>query len=247
MKQFCLLIVALAGAVLLSVSEDFPDWGDPNSPASLHVSPYYLEHSMEDSGVPNVVSSLLADYRGFDTMLETGVVFTAGMALLALLRRKRTEDEFIHYDDPVPSSVIVATTCRLIVPVIQLFGLYVLAHGHHSPGGGFQGGVILGSTFILYALSFGLEGGLSRLPERVGIVFSNFGVLIYAGIGLSCVLAGAHFLDYGVLSSWIGLTPAETRSFGILGVEIGVAFTVMAVMFSIYADLSSAGHYEDGM
>jgi multicomponent Na+:H+ antiporter subunit B len=78
----------LVGAALIYGSLDMPKWGDPHSPASTHVSPYYLLHSMEHTATPNVVTSVLADYRGYDTLGETTVVFTAGMACLLLLKRR---------------------------------------------------------------------------------------------------------------------------------------------------------------
>jgi multicomponent Na+:H+ antiporter subunit B len=68
---------------------DFPDWGDPDSPASLHVSPRYIEKSMEETSVPNMVTAVLADYRGYDTMFETAVIFSAGIAVVMMLRRPR--------------------------------------------------------------------------------------------------------------------------------------------------------------
>ncbi len=79
----------LVGAALIYGSLDMPKWGDPHSPAATHVSPYYLEHSIEHTATPNVVTSVLADYRGYDTLGETTVVFTAGMAVLLLLKRRR--------------------------------------------------------------------------------------------------------------------------------------------------------------
>lgn len=87
MKLIALMAVLLAGAVLIYGTADMPDWGDPGSPASLHVSPRYIEKSVEETAVPNVVTSVLADYRGYDTLGETTVIFTAGMACLLLIRR----------------------------------------------------------------------------------------------------------------------------------------------------------------
>lgn len=79
----------LLGAALIYGSLDMPKWGDPHSPASTHVSPYYLRHSLQDDATPNVVTTVLADYRGYDTLGETTVIFTAGMACILLLRRGR--------------------------------------------------------------------------------------------------------------------------------------------------------------
>jgi len=61
--------------------------------------------------------------------------------------------------------VIIRTVARVLIPFIQLFALYVIMHGHHSPGGGFQGGVILGASFILYLLTHGLEEAKARMSE----------------------------------------------------------------------------------
>jgi multicomponent Na+:H+ antiporter subunit B len=66
-----------------------PDWGDPNSPASLHVSPRYVEKTLEETATPNVVTSVLADYRGYDTLGETTVIFTAGVSCILILRKRK--------------------------------------------------------------------------------------------------------------------------------------------------------------
>lgn len=89
MKILSLIAGLLVGAALIYGSLDMPKWGDPHSPASTHVSPYYLRHSIDDTATPNVVTSILADYRGYDTLGETTVVFTAGMAAILLLRKGR--------------------------------------------------------------------------------------------------------------------------------------------------------------
>lgn len=91
-----LFVVAMTGAALLYGTLDMPNFGDPNAPASTHVAPDYLSRSPEEIGVPNVVTAVLASYRGYDTLGETAVVFTAGIAvmmLLAGLRGRREEDD----------------------------------------------------------------------------------------------------------------------------------------------------------
>ena len=89
MKTLSLIVAIVIGATLIYGTLDMPQWGDPNSPASSHVSPYYLRHSLEQTATPNVVTSVLADYRSYDTLGETTVIFTAGMACILLLRRAR--------------------------------------------------------------------------------------------------------------------------------------------------------------
>ena len=137
--------------------------------------------------------------------------------------------------------------CRLLIPIMQVFALYVVIHGHHSPGGGFQGGVILGATFILHAMAFGMHRTLQFFSEKRARVYAYYGVMIFAGVGVLCMIAGGNFLDYGALSKFLPLTIAETRSLMILFVELGVALTVMSVMFSIYIDLASAGDLDRGL
>ena len=128
-------------------------------------------------------------------------------------------------------SLIVKTVCRRLVPFIQLFGLYVVIHGHTSPGGGFQGGVILAASFILLAIAYGIEEMRRRFPLTALTVFTSTGVFLFAGIGVLCVLLGGNFLDYSVLPG------AEPRSLGMLVIEVGVGITVMAAMVSIFYEL----------
>ncbi len=129
-------------------------------------------------------------------------------------------------------SIIIRTLSRLLVPFIQLFGLYVIMHGHSSPGGGFQGGVILGASFILLAISYGIDEVKQRFSLKMLTIMTSAGVFIYAGVGVICLLLGGNFLDYGMLP-----ISYEPRGMGMLGIEIGVGITVMAVMVSIFHDL----------
>ena len=137
--------------------------------------------------------------------------------------------------------IIIRAVSRLMIPFIQIYALYVIMHGHHSPGGGFQGGVILGASFRLYLITHGLEEAKIRMSELKAGLFSAAGLLIYSGIGLLCLILGGNFLDYGRLSVILKVVPSQARSLGILGVEIGVGITVMAVMFSIFFDISTGG------
>lgn len=91
MKIVNLLIVIITGMVLAYGTMDMPDWGDPDSPASRHVSPDYISDAVEKTATPNIVTAVLADYRGYDTLGETAVIFSAGMACILLLRRKRKD------------------------------------------------------------------------------------------------------------------------------------------------------------
>ncbi len=94
-----LFVVGMTGAVLIYGTLDMPNFGSHTAPPQTHVSPEYLSQSPEDIGVPNVVTAVLASYRGYDTLGEVAVVFTAGIGVLMLIsglkrrRRRRPEDD----------------------------------------------------------------------------------------------------------------------------------------------------------
>lgn len=137
-----------------------------------------------------------------------------------------------HYADR-----IVALTARLVTPFIQLFALYVVFHGHYSPGGGFQGGAMLAASFILIRLAIGTEGAQLQFRRSWGTPGSSIGALVFLGTGLVALFLGANFLDYAGLP--LGLAEPELRNQGILVVEIGVAVAVAATLTAIYDDLVS--------
>jgi len=134
--------------------------------------------------------------------------------------------------------IIIKTLARILVPFIQIYALYVIMHGHHSPGGGFQGGVILAASLILLMITHGVKDTQKRISEKAVAIFSSSGVFIYAGIGAVCLILAGNYLDYSKLSKLLHVDPAQARSLGILGIEIGVGLAVMAVMFSIFFDIS---------
>jgi multicomponent Na+:H+ antiporter subunit B len=257
LKILGLIAVAVTGVLLLYAVGDFPAWGDAQSPASQsEISRHFITETMPETAVPNMVTAVLADYRGYDTMFETVVIFTAGIAIIGILGMGRLTDK--ESLDPQPETeagdrdMIVINTCKLLIPVMQLFALYVVAHGHHSPGGGFQGGVILGASFILWAIARDLPTALQRIRPRRMILLACAGVLIYAGTGALCMAMDGKLLDYSALEVFMpeaGDVPNAimARSHGMLFVEIGVAFTVSAIMFGIYSYLSSMGRLKGGL
>ena len=136
MKVLSLIIALVMGALLTVILDDLPAWGDAQSPANAHVSAYYLENAYNQTHVPNVVTAVLADYRGFDTMFETGVVFVAVIGIMAILRReggsKKGAKSRKRPPHQPPDPAITGVATRFIVPFMQIFGLYVIAHGHYS-------------------------------------------------------------------------------------------------------------------
>ncbi|MBI3029680.1 MAG: cation:proton antiporter [Candidatus Rokubacteria bacterium] len=137
-------------------------------------------------------------------------------------------------------SVIVTTLVRMLVPPIQLFALYVVAHGHGSPGGGFQGGVILAAAYILIGLALGREELERRLREGRLLILSAVGVLIFALTGVLGLVLGGNLLDYGVLSI-VGVRGSAARAVGIFVIEIGVALGVAGALTLIFCRLAKTG------
>jgi multicomponent Na+:H+ antiporter subunit B len=91
-----LLVVIITGAALVYGTYDIPRYGNPANPIHHHVAPRYIEGSLPETAVPNIVTSVLASYRGYDTLGETTVVFTAAIGVLVLIggaRRRRSDKD----------------------------------------------------------------------------------------------------------------------------------------------------------
>jgi multicomponent Na+:H+ antiporter subunit B len=116
-----------------------------------------------------------------------------------------------------------------------VFGFYVITHGELGPGGGFQGGIVLASAFILYGLVFSAEEMRKIVPQRLSDSLACFGVLLYAGVGAFTVAAGYSLLDYTPLSP---AHPEAAESWGMTLVEYGVGITVAAVMITVFNELT---------
>ena len=143
--------------------------------------------------------------------------------------------------------IIIETLSRFLVPFMQIYSLYVLAHGHGSPGGGFQGGCIFAASFVLLVIAYDIFEAKKRFSEKINGIFCALGVFIYTGIGWLCLLLGGNFLDYGKLSKILPTDPVMARYYGMAGIETGVQITVMAIMVSIFLDLATAGKHEGAL
>jgi multicomponent Na+:H+ antiporter subunit B len=133
-------------------------------------------------------------------------------------------------------SVMLRTLLNPLVAALQLFAIYVVVHGHYSPGGGFQGGILLAGSVILPMLVNGRDERSLRMTIRTAVSFTALGVFIYALIGLAPMLGGQPFLAYGALP--IAEDMPGRHSLGILLIEIGVTIAVAGAMVSIYFGLS---------
>lgn len=136
-------------------------------------------------------------------------------------------------------SLIIRYIARCSVPFIQLYALYVLGHGEDGPGGGFQGGVIFASSFVLLGLANGWGYGRRAAPSKVLDVLLPIGCMIYVGIGLVALLMGGMFLEYGALArSDDPLAQQHWHHYGLIIIEIGVLTTVAAAMATLFFEMS---------
>lgn len=137
-------------------------------------------------------------------------------------------------------SPIILLGARLLSPYIMLFGLYVIFHGHYSPGGGFQGGALLAASVLLIRIAGGTNIARLQIQKVLTTPMAATGVIIYFATGLTALLMGGQFLDYGKLPSF-GMTiePEMLRYWGMLIIEIGIGMAVMAILIMIYDNLTS--------
>ena len=137
-----------------------------------------------------------------------------------------------HGAEGAHSNVIRRTVAKILIPFIQLFGCYVIAHGEVGPGGGFQGGVILGASVIVYILVFGLEEGRKWIKQKTSDLLVVGGALLYGGIGILCLVLGGNYLQYNVLLP----DPKLASHLGIIGIEVGIGISVAAVMITLICE-----------
>lgn len=228
-----LLVVGVTGAALIYGTLDIPLLGDPAAPAHQHVAPRYVQQTAAEMGIPNMVTAVLASYRGFDTLGETLVIFTAGLGVLLLLGvREGPETRPGH--SAIGSQPVLRLVVKMLIPFILLFALYVQLHGDYGAGGGFQAGIILATALVLYALVFGEDLARQVAPPFWLLRLAAVGILLYGGVGLFALLNGRSFLDYAALDA----DPVAGRHMGILLVELGIGVCVFAVVLSIFYALS---------
>jgi multicomponent Na+:H+ antiporter subunit B len=194
-RRVFLVAAAVAGLLLLWGLTGLPDYG-------IYVGPYgdvLNQVAVAERKATNVVAAVTFDYRGVDTMGEEYILFAAVVGVAILLRAQRDETENPPDEDaadrhaPETSNAVRVIGLALVGPVV-LFGLYLVVHGHLTPGGGFQGGVVLATAALLVYLS-GEYVTLRRVsPELVTDLAESVGAASYVAVGLVGVAAGSAFL-----------------------------------------------------
>jgi multicomponent Na+:H+ antiporter subunit B len=235
-KALSMVVVTAAALVVIYATFDKPAFGSPDAPTQTYVAPWYLDKTREFIDIPNVVTAVLGSFRGYDTLGEVLVVFTAGIGVLFLLAGG-PGDKRPSSNVGLSQHLIPRVVGRLLIPFILLFGLYVQFHGEYGPGGGFQAGAIIAAAIILYALLEGEEKALKVISQRVLLWLTAGGALLYGAVGIAGILLGGNFLDYSVLSD----DPVKGQQLGILLIEAGVGITVTGVLLSIFHAFAARG------
>ena len=222
------LMLALTYTVL-----NLPTYNDPNAPTNNEVSQRYLEKGTEETGAVNTVAGMILDYRAFDTFGESTVLFAATAAVLFITLSKHTKDwtERGPFADP-STDLIFQHIGKLLLPMIFVYGVYVILNGHLSPGGGFSGGAVLGGGLILASSLFGQKRLTKVLTSDVTLGLSVGCLLCYAGMKSYSFFTGANHIGWEIPKG----TPGDIISAGfILPLNICVGIIVACTMFSFYS------------
>ena len=239
---FCVFLVLM----LLTAVSHLPVVGNPENPTNNEVAQRYIESGLQETGAVNIVTGMILDYRAFDTLGESHVLFIATCTVLILLRidRKKGKNE----PDPALESdrvhepkndVILQTAAKILVRPFVIFGIYVILGGHIGPGGGFSGGAIIGAGLILYLNAFGFEKTERFFTAKTYKKLSFTALACYSLSKCYSFYTGANHIE-----SVIPLgTPGAILSSGlILVLNICVGVVVAGTMYTFYVMFRKGGY-----
>lgn len=241
------ILCAAICTVLLWTITYLPQIGNAGNPDNNEVSARYIEQGLKETGAVNIVTGMILDYRAFDTFGESCVLFIASCCVLVLLRsdrkapgRKKVNREAEENDRIFePKNDIILQKCAcILVPVIFIFGIYIVLNGHLSPGGGFSGGAVLGSGLILYLNAFGFARTERLFTEKVYRRVTLCALTFYCLAKSYSFFTGANHLESGIPLG----TPGNILSSGlILPLNICVGLVVACTMYAFYALFRKGG------
>lgn len=241
---YVIVSALIAGGLLVCGVMDLPRFG-------VYVGPYgdvVQKTTVPERHVTDVVTSVMFDQRGLDTLGEEFILFAAVISVTLLLREYRTggEESGTHDDGktPIRKSSAIVLLSLIAAPVIFFFGTYVTSQAHITVGGGFQGGIVIASAFVLLYLGDERRMFIHFTPKRTIEAIESIGAGAYVVIGLMGLAAGAAFLE-NVLP--LGKTN-ELISGGTIplinlfvGIEVTTAFILLAMEFFKEAEKSERG------
>lgn len=237
-------------AVFLYMTAHISRYGQEN-PRAVEVSDRYVQDGLEETGALNIVAGMILDYRAFDTLGESHVLFTALLCVIVLLGidRKNMRPSYEDYYRirlesffPTEGDSILRKVGIVLAPCILLYGVYVLLGGHLGPGGGFSGGVVLGTGLIILSTSLG-DGVMDHFLSRRRYHSVIFAALTFYSFAKGYVFfTGANGLESLISKG----TPGAILSAGlILPLDIAVGLVVACTMFGFYNLFYRGGNGED--
>ena len=233
----CLL---LTGVLLYTVSL-LPRYGQEN-PQTTEVVRRYVEDGVEETGAINIVAGMILDYRAFDTLGESHVLFTALVCVMALLgldkKNTRTDMEDYYrirrknrFRDLTRESIL-RESASLLIPCIGIYALYILLNGQNGPGGGFSGGAVAGAGLIIASAAFGFETMDRFLTAKVCGRTALAALGFYSFTKGFVFFVGANGLENPIPKG----TPGAILSGGlILPLDIAVGIVVALTMYGFYS------------
>ncbi|MBE5791177.1 MAG: hypothetical protein IJA93_07230 [Clostridia bacterium] len=227
------LIVLLMGSVM-----DMPYFGQADTLISSEVSEFYVEHTLEHTGATNIITGIILNFRGFDTLGESHVLFIAVCSVIILLKMTpREEDALLHmqdYDEIIKDQgedLILSSLSRFLFPLICMFGVYIILNGNISPGGGFSGGAVIGAGLILYLSAYGYKRIRRFFTFNTFKTVSCLALLCYTASKTFHFVTGANEIHVPIPLG----TPGTIFSGGLLlPLNIFVGLVVACTMYALF-------------
>ncbi|MCD7867447.1 MAG: hypothetical protein LUF78_07475 [Clostridiales bacterium] len=237
-----LLCVFLVLMLLTAVSW-LPTVGQEDRPVNNEVAQRYVESGLSETGAVNIVTGMILDYRAFDTLGESHVLFAATCTVLILLRvdrkKQRAQAETNDRLYEPKNDLILQTAARILVPPILIFGIYVILCGHLGPGGGFSGGAIVGAGLILYLNAFGFAKTERFFTAKTYKVSSFLALACYSLSKCYSFYTGANGIESAIPLG----TPGAILSSGLIFVlNICVGIVVAGTMYTFYVMFRKGGY-----
>ena len=219
---FCLALIT----VLLFTVSNLPTFGSADNPASNEVVQRYIEEGLAETGAVNIVAGMILDYRAFDTLGESHVLFIAATCVMILLRKDRQGKKHTAKKARAPQTKpdpILKAAATLLAPFILIFGIYIVLNGHLSPGG---------AGLILAANAFGFEQTGRFFTRKTYSSISLFALLFYSAAKSYSFYTGANHIESIIPKG----TPGAILSSGlILPLNICVGMVVACTMYGFYS------------